>query len=277
MTATQTFNFETANIRTVIIDGEVWFCAKDVCEVLAISKYRDAISRLDPDQGRPVKLDTPGGKQEMTFICESGFYDLTLTSNKPKAKNLRKWVSREVLPSIRKTGKYEVAPQLEAPADNLPTMPKNYDEAMEMMFLEFRKRKDAENYAKSLKEDAMWARRVKDSKRLYTITEIAKGLDTTAIKLNRWLHEQGIIYRVGGTGPWVLYADYQGCDLTQMVTTVTYDSDGNETARTLMKWTEKGRQFIYTLYDRRQLPEGGLIPGKLPKKHRMDDDFHLIP
>ena len=85
------------------------FVARDVCEVLGISKYRDAISRLDEDEGCPVVVDTPGGPQTMTAVTESGLYALVLQSRKPEARLFRKWVTGDVLPMIRRTGRYAAA------------------------------------------------------------------------------------------------------------------------------------------------------------------------
>ena len=80
--------------------------ARDVCSVLVIEKRRDAIATLDDEKGRPVLVDTLGGKQEMTSISESGLYALIFRSRKPEARAFSKWVRSEVLPSIRKRGAY---------------------------------------------------------------------------------------------------------------------------------------------------------------------------
>lgn len=104
-----TFNQESTPIRVQVINSEPWFVAKDVCDALEISKYRDALMRLDDDEkGCPVIVDTLGGPQEMTGINESGLYNLIFQSNKPKAKDFRKWVTAEVLPAIRKNGYYGI-------------------------------------------------------------------------------------------------------------------------------------------------------------------------
>lgn len=110
-TAMQTFTFNPSNqpIRVEMIDNEPWFVAKDICEALTIEKYRDAVSRLDDDERGSVVVDTLGGKQSMTAVNESGLYNLIFQSRKAEAKVFRKWVTSEVLPSIRKTGRYEMA------------------------------------------------------------------------------------------------------------------------------------------------------------------------
>lgn len=106
----QVFNFrekEGTPIRVQVINNEPWFVAKDVCRVLGIEKYRDAMSRLDEDERGSVLVDTLGGKQQLAASNESGLYHLIFQSRKPEAKKFRKWVTAEVLPSIRKTGRYE--------------------------------------------------------------------------------------------------------------------------------------------------------------------------
>ena len=100
------FTYSGSQVRTIIKDGEVWFVAKDVCEVLGITKHRDAISRLSDRQRGSVKVDTLGGPQEMAAINEAGVYKLVFRSNKPEAERFSDWVAEEVLPTIRKTGGY---------------------------------------------------------------------------------------------------------------------------------------------------------------------------
>ena len=106
MNELQLFNFEGKDVRTVIKNKEIWFVGKDVCDVLGVSNGRDAISRLDDDEKGVGNIDTLGGKQDLVIINESGLYSLVLTSRKSEAKRFKKWVTGEVLPSIRKTGSY---------------------------------------------------------------------------------------------------------------------------------------------------------------------------
>jgi len=103
------FTFPTTNqaIRVVEIDGEPYWVAKDVCDVLGIDNSRQALTRLDDDEKKGVIInDTLGGPQQMSVVSESGLYALIFTSRKPEAKVFKKWVTSEVLPSIRKTGAY---------------------------------------------------------------------------------------------------------------------------------------------------------------------------
>ncbi len=99
------FNFNEQEVR-VHIDGEdkAWFVAKDICVICSISNVSQAVAALDDDEKGICKVDTLGGQQEMATINESGLYALVMRSKKPQAKAFRKWVTSEVLPSIRKTG-----------------------------------------------------------------------------------------------------------------------------------------------------------------------------
>lgn len=106
--AIKAFEFEGKHtIRTIAIDGEPWFVASDVCTALDHSNTSKAISRLDDDEKGINISYTLGGNQEVLIINESGLYSLILTSRKPEAKKFKKWVTAEVLPSIRKTGRYQ--------------------------------------------------------------------------------------------------------------------------------------------------------------------------
>ena len=102
------FNFESHTIRAINRDGDIWFVAADVGAVLELTNVRASVALLDDDEKGVNTIDTPSGKQEMSIINESGLYALILRSRKPEAKRFRKWVTSEVLPSIRKTGSYSL-------------------------------------------------------------------------------------------------------------------------------------------------------------------------
>lgn len=116
MSSIVTFSFVAQSVRIVMRGDEPWFVAADVCEALTIANHRDAVAKLDEDEKDGVGItDAIGREQETTIINESGLYSLILTSRKPEAKKFKKWVTSEVLPAIRKTGRYE-APRIEMPA-----------------------------------------------------------------------------------------------------------------------------------------------------------------
>ncbi len=114
MNGLQIFTYNGNEVRTVQKDGEPWWVLKDVCEVLGISKYRDTAARLEDDEREPIRVDTLGGAQEMLCVNESGLYNVILRRDKTEAKPFRKWVTSEVLPSIRKHGAYMTPETLEA-------------------------------------------------------------------------------------------------------------------------------------------------------------------
>ncbi len=104
------FNEKDANVRIQMIDGNPWFVVKDLCAILEHSNHKVAIQGLDDDEVRKVYLtDSLGREQETYVVNESGFYALVIRSNKPVGRKLRKWVTSEVLPSIRRTGGYGAA------------------------------------------------------------------------------------------------------------------------------------------------------------------------
>ena len=116
---------EFGQVRVVDVNGEPWFVAKDVCECLDIGNSRDAVAALDEDEKGVDSIDTPGGAQEMSIISEAGLYSLILRSRKPEAKAFKRWITHEVLPSIRRAGSYGQW--------NLPRVPKSFPDALRMI------------------------------------------------------------------------------------------------------------------------------------------------
>lgn len=108
-TSVTPFVYESTEIRTLKeADGSVWFIAKDVCDILGLNNVTMALSKV-PDNHKGVnQIETPGGKQRLNVVDESGLYRLILRSDKPEAEPFMEWVTSEVLPAIRKTGTYTV-------------------------------------------------------------------------------------------------------------------------------------------------------------------------
>jgi prophage antirepressor-like protein len=103
------FAFEGRQVRVITDEqGAPWFVAADVCSVLDIGNPRQAMSRLDEDEKGVISTDTPGGEQSMTTVNEPGLYNLVLGSRKPQARRFKRWVTHEVLPAIRRTGRYAI-------------------------------------------------------------------------------------------------------------------------------------------------------------------------
>jgi anti-repressor protein len=107
------------DVRTILIDGEPWFVAMDVCRVLDIGRTHDAVRGLDPDERGTDTIRTPGGDQQVSIVSEAGLYALIMRSRKKEARAFRRWITHEVLPSIRRTGAYS-APQRAVPALDTP-------------------------------------------------------------------------------------------------------------------------------------------------------------
>lgn len=126
------FNFENHELNTVVIDGQIWFPATALATALGFANPRQAIAtHTDKDDVQKLDALTVGGKQKVNFVNESGMYALIFGSTKDEAKRFKRWVTSEVLPSIRKTGSYTVAPVypavnvINAPAPSQPSYTKS--------------------------------------------------------------------------------------------------------------------------------------------------------
>ena len=113
----QIFVYSGEQLRTVQRDDGLWWVLRDVCQVLGLTTPARVAERLDEDEKAVSLIHTPGGTQEMTIINEPGLYAVILRSDKPEAKQFKRWVTHDVLPSIRKTGAYGVPPERLAKLD----------------------------------------------------------------------------------------------------------------------------------------------------------------
>ena len=230
-------NPEFGNIRTIRDEkGEPLFCLKDVCEVLDL-RTQKVVQRLEDDvlSKYPI-VDNLGRSQQATFVNEDGLYDTILESRKPGAKAFRKWVTAEVLPSIRKQGGYMVA-RVDEPDEVILAR------ALQIMHTALERR---EKEIALLKPKADYADKVLDAVSCFTTTQLAKGIGMTAIELNRILCQRGIQY--GQSGQYMLYADYARMGLAQNRITAYPDMFGTLHTSSRLVWTEKGREFVYRLF-----------------------------
>lgn len=113
---------EFGTVRTVVQNGEPWFVAADVCRALDVGNSRQALTRLDDDEKGVISSDTPGGTQNFATVSEAGLYSLVLSSRKPEAKAFKRWITHEVIPSIRKHGAYMTQQTI----DNIIADPSNF-------------------------------------------------------------------------------------------------------------------------------------------------------
>jgi anti-repressor protein len=166
------FDYGGRQVRTVLVDGEPWFVAKDVCDILEIENPRDAMARLEPDERGVVLTDTLGGPQSMNAVPESGLYSLILGSRKPEARQFKRWVTHEVLPTIRKTGAY--LPDFSNPAIAARAWADEYEGKLL-----------AQAKVKELEPKAAFFDAVADSKTAIAMGDVAKVLAVPGIGRNK--------------------------------------------------------------------------------------------
>lgn len=204
------------DLNTVVINEEIWLNANDVCRALGYNNPRDALAR-HVDGEDVVKHDTltEGGKQQMNYVNESGFYSLVFGSKLPGAKDFKKWVTSEVLPSIRKHGYY----------------------------IDKKRIVELEESKKSLERKISYFQTITDDTHTITITQIACDYGISGKKLNQLLNEWGIQYKVNDQ--WILKADYKDKGYTKTITYSYFNVD-EERCKYKMStyWTQKGRLFI---------------------------------
>jgi len=194
------YNFDGWTIRAVTQGNEPWFVASDVADALTIGRTDDAVSRLDDDEKGAATIRTPGGNQKLTIINESGLYSLILTSRKPEAKRFKKWVTSEVLPSIRKTGGYSQA------AAPVIALPQDYIQALESLLAAKKSEQIAlEQVQQQQAQLAIAAPKVAFVDRYVVATglkgfrEVCKLLGANESRFREFLTDNKIMYRLGGS------------------------------------------------------------------------------
>lgn len=218
----QIFNYEEKAIRTVTINGEPWWVAKDVCDILNHSNSRMALESLEDDEKGVSKVYTPGGLQDVSIVNESGLYSLILKSNKPEAKKFKKWITSEVIPSIRKTGSYSIESD---PAKFLA-------QAVQL----------ANKLLEEQKPLVEFAQAVRDSKEGILIRDMAKALNppTGEKRLYLWLRNNKMIMPYS-TEPYQPFIDRGIFSRRENV----YDgADGDKHISFTTLITGKGQQYI---------------------------------
>lgn len=231
-------------IRTVIKDNEPWFIAVDVCRALDIRNNRDALDRLDTDEKGVALTDTLGGKQEMATINEPGLYSLVLSSRKPEAKEFKRWITHEVIPTIRKTGGY---------VSNEDTFIKTYlpfaDENIKILFSQtLGALRMANEKIEADKPKVLFADAVETSKTSILIGDLAKiikqnGVDIGQKRLFSYLRENGYLIKTGNSRNMPTQRAMQ-MGLFEVKETAITNSDGSIRITRTTKVTGKGQQFI---------------------------------
>ena len=233
-------NATFGTIRTMQDEkGEPLFCAKDVAEALGYKNTRDALHKHveRDDVAKRDTIDSMGRTQLVTFINESGLYALILSSKLPTAREFKHWVTSEVLPAIRRQGGYMVARPDESDEEILAR-------ALQIMHATLQRK---EEQIARLQPRAEYADRVLDSVSCFTTTQLAKGMGMTAQELNRLLCLHGIQY--GQSGQYMLYAPYARQGLATNRVHAYHDMFGAVHTTSSLVWTERGREFIYHLFN----------------------------
>lgn len=230
MNELQNFNFEGNEVRTIQRDSITWFAANDVAKNLGLSNTTVAVSRLDDDEVTKFNLGGLSGKTN--FINEPGLYKLIGASRKPEAKRFNRWVTHEVLPTIRRTGQYSVQEQL----------PHSFAEALQL----------AADQAKQIelqKPKVLFADSVATSHTTILIGELAKilrgnGIDVGATRLFQWLRDNGYLISRKGSDWNMPTQRAMNLGLFKIKETSISHSDGSVSVSKTTKVTGKGQQYF---------------------------------
>ena len=249
-------NEELGTIRIMGTPDAPMFCLVDVCKMLGLQAAA-VMRRLEDGviSSHPI-LDSVGREQVANFVTEDGLYDVILDSRKPEAKRFRKWVTSEVLPTIRKYGAYMTKDALEraiAEPDFLIQLATTLKE-------EKAKRLEAEQQCEAQKQiigemekKVSYLDLILSSTSTMTITQIAQDYGMSGQKMNKLLHELHIQYKV--SDQWILYAEYKDKCYVSSETIHFVTSEGVPCTTLNTKWTQKGRLFLYDI-----LKKEGILP-----------------
>lgn len=243
------FKYGESPVRTVVKGDEVWFVAKDVCDVLGIKNHSDSVSRLNEKQKSVLGVSDPHGRlQNTSVISEPGVYKLAFRSNKPEAEKFSDWVAEDVLPSIRKHGAYMTDDVLERTINDpdymIGLLTKLKEEKQKRQALEV-KTLMLEQQVAEAEPKVTYYDEILKSTNVVTITQIAKDYGMSGQALNELLHEEGVQYKQ--SGQWLLYHKYQAKGYTKSETQPYKKRNGETGTRLHTKWTQKGRLFIHSV------------------------------
>lgn len=232
-------NEEFGKVRTVIKDGEPWFVLADICKVLEISNSRMVAGRLDAEELMSVKLTSGGQRREMTAVSESGLYAVILRSDKPQAKPFRKWVTTEILPTIRKTGGY-VANEDMFIENYLPFLEEPYQNLFRLQMTAINKLNERIRHDQPLVE---FANQVSNTDNLIDMNAMAKlaveeNIPIGRNRLFRWLRENEIL--MSGNLPYQKYIDREYFAVKESV----FETGSMTKTYQQTFVTGKGQQFI---------------------------------
>lgn len=238
----QTFNFEDLPVRTLTVNEEPYFVGKDVANILGYKNgSRDINAHVDAEDKLTYQISTSGQRRNQTIINESGLYSLIFSSKLESAKRFKRWVTSEVLPSIRKHGIYAT--------DNVIEQTLRDPDYIINVLTEYKKEKDNNLILRQqigeLKPKADYVDEILKSQGTMTITQIAADYGLSAQKLNKLLHQARLQRRVGKQ--WVLYTEHMNKGYTKSHTIEIVRSDGRPDTQPQTRWTQKGRLKIHEI------------------------------
>lgn len=246
----QAFNFQDQQVRTVTDEkGDPWFIAKDVCNVLDIKNSRQALAGIDADEKGVTSMDTPGGAQELATVNEPGLYGLTFKSRKPEAKAFRRWVTHEVLPTIRKHGMYATPEAAEA----FIRTPDALLHALTALRDEQVKRRELEAKVEADKPKVLFADSVAASQTSILVGELAKllkqnGINTGQNRLFAWMRDNDYLIKRKGTDRNMPTQRSMEMGLFEVKERTTTSPDGHVMVHKTTKVTGKGQQHFLNLF-----------------------------
>ena len=224
---------EFGQIRTCTVKGETYFVGKDVASGLGYKNTKNALMRhVDEEDKLGARFTTSGQNREMIVINESGLYSLILSSKLDSARRFKRWVTSEVLPQIRKNGRYELEQQNRV--------------------LESRNALLEEITAQQ-KPLTDYARIILSSTQTVTITQIAQDYGMSPVGMNQLLFKLHIQHKVGGQ--WILYIPYLNKGYVQSFSSYFVKENGEVQVKLHTRWTQSGRLFLYE-----ELKKAGVLP-----------------
>ena len=236
------FNFRGQDVRTVIINNEPYFVGKDVAEILGYTNPRQALkNHVDEDDKGVSKCDTPGGKQDLVIINESGMYSLVLSSKLPQAKEFKRWVTSEVLPTIRKHGMFATDELLDNPDFAIATLQKLKEEREAKKLLEAT--------IEEQKPKVIFANAVSASHTSILVGEFAKIMRQNGSKMGQnrmfdWLRENGYLISRKGSDRNMPTQKSMELGLFEIKETTINHSDGHISISKTPKITGKGQLYF---------------------------------
>ena len=231
---------EFGQIRTCTVEGETYFVGKDVASALGYGNSREALRKhVDEEDKQASRFVTGGQQYNMTVINESGLYSLILSSKLDSARRFKRWVTSEVLPAIRKNGRYE----LESKAKELQQQNRVLESKNILL----------EEITAQQKPLTDYARIILSSTQTVTVTQIAQDYGMSPVRMNQLLFKLHIQHKVGGQ--WILYIPFLNKGYVQSFSSYFVKENGEVQVKLHTRWTQSGRLFLYG-----ELKKAGILP-----------------